>query len=336
MKKLLYLTCFIVLLTGCLDISVLTDDIDVRLSEHSDILTEVIPYDDSVKIIGLISKYEGDPFLDLVMDTAEEKLGLQGYQVIRKSPYSYTNTINEQNKILIEYIYSGIDGIILIPNDTIAINQSIALATQQGIPVVIVDTPIDTDDLAVRNPDLELVAYVQINNEQAAYDALNQFLTNDLDTYNAILINGDMNNTNAIQRRDGFKNAITNHSNATLLREYDGGWQEHFSYAHIMDEFEMYSDTNLVVCGNDRMAIGAILALNELNLLDQVTVTGFDGIDDAYDAILNDQLAYTVKQNPPDFGIIAAEIITVLLNDKNIDSYNYIETQTITKELINQ
>ena len=50
------------------------------------------------------------------------------------------------------------------------------------------------------------------------------------------------------------------------------------------------------IAGNDEMALGAINALKEAEKLDQVKVLGFDGNQDAADAVKNGEMVATVLQ----------------------------------------
>ncbi len=51
-----------------------------------------------------------------------------------------------------------------------------------------------------------------------------------------------------------------------------------------------------VIAGNDEMALGAINALKEAKKLDQVKVLGFDGNQDAADAVTSGEMVATVLQ----------------------------------------
>jgi erythritol transport system substrate-binding protein len=55
-------------------------------------------------------------------------------------------------------------------------------------------------------------------------------------------------------------------------------------------------DIKGVIAGNDEMALGAINALKEAKKLDQVKVLGFDGNQDAVDAVKSGEMVATVLQ----------------------------------------
>ena len=55
-------------------------------------------------------------------------------------------------------------------------------------------------------------------------------------------------------------------------------------------------DINGVIAGNDEMALGAINALKAANKLQQVKVLGFDGNQDAVNAVKNGEMVASVLQ----------------------------------------
>lgn len=305
--------------------------IESRYSE--DILSE--DFNEEIPIIGLISKYDGDPFLDGIMNSAAEVLEANGYHTIIKSPYSYSNTVSEQKKIMDEFTISGVDGIILIPNDAIELNSYIEEALKRGIPIVIPDTPIDMNDIRERFPSMETISFVQISNYKAANNAATRFFAETDQKFKCFLMNGDLSNPNAVERRSGIVDAIDRNETVTLEGEDDGGWQEHLAYEIIINRYSSGQFYNLIMCANDRMAIGVTLALKDLNLLDKVTVTGFDGIDDALIAVEEGHLAYTVMQIPEDFGHKSAEVMMKFhkmdSEKTKVDLINIVETKIITK-----
>ncbi len=254
MKLALYLSVLMVILTSCKPSS--------QLDENN------IPYDDDMPVIGLVSKYTGGYFMDTVIMTAQDLLNDSGYYTVSKSPSSYTDAVTQQISIIEEFILSDVDGIILIPADSQALNPIIARALNAGIAIVIVDTPIDTDDLFEMDVNEDLLSFVLIDNYTAAYDAANTYFNTLTGSYNSLVISGDISNSHAIERRDGVIDAIADNDNVDLVKFVDGKWQEHIAYQIVLDELAEDDSINLISCSNDGMAIGAILALKEMNLED--------------------------------------------------------------------
>lgn len=317
MKLVLYLSVLMMFLTSC------------QPSSQSD-----ETFDDDIPVIGLVSKYSGGYFMDTVIMTTQDLLNESGYYTVSKSPSSYIDAVPQQISIIEEFILSDVDGIILLPSDSQALNPIIARALNAGIAIVIVDTPIDTDDLFAMDVNENLLSFVLINNYTAAYDAADTYFNTLTGSYNSLVISGDITNSHAVERRDGVIDAISDNDNVNLVKYVDGKWQEHIAYQIVLDELAEDDSINLISCSNDGMAIGAILALKELNLEDVIKVTGFDASAPALEAIINGELEYTVLQEPTDFGVKAAEVMMELIEDGSTDRYHFVETIFITEGMI--
>ena len=68
-----------------------------------------------------------------------------------------------------------------------------------------------------------------------------------------------------------------------------------------------------VFASNDNMGLGAIEALKNADMLDQVFVVGFDANPDAAESVLAGEMSATVAQNPYNMGAIGVESVMTLL-----------------------
>jgi len=288
----------------------------------------MIPYDENTKIIGLISKYESDPFLNEIINICINDLKEEGYYPIAKSPISYTDSIGEQKRILQEFIISEVDGIVIIPDHDIALNDLISDASLKEIPVVIVDTPINTSNLISRGADISEISFVVIDNYMAAYSALNNYITESQKNENCIILAGDLSNENARNRLEGFLDAIES-SNFDLVDIIECDWQENEAYNRIVDVIESDVEFSMIISSNDRMAMGALSALKEYNLDENIKLSGFDATGDGLEALRNGDLEFNVYQNPKEFGNMAIEVLEELMSESS-ELYHYIASQYIT------
>ena len=75
----------------------------------------------------------------------------------------------------------------------------------------------------------------------------------------------------------------------------------------------IFPKIDAVVCGNDQMAFGAIIALKAANRLQGCLVSGVDAVDEALDAVATGELAQTIKQD----GIAQANGVVTILDQIN-------------------
>ncbi len=72
-------------------------------------------------------------------------------------------------------------------------------------------------------------------------------------------------------------------------------------------------DLQLIVCGNDGMAIGALSAVEEAGLESQISIIGFDAVSEALNNVKSGKFLATVAQYPANMGIMGVEAMVELL-----------------------
>lgn len=335
MKTKILVGFFIILaLTSCQrstrsDYEILIENqIMQRVQENEDVL----PYDEDIPIVAFVSKYEGDPFLDQVANSSKGLLENEDIYVLIKSPVSPYESCYSQIKILDELIESRVDGIILIPTNDIELNTTIKKGLEAGIHFVILDTMINLENAEAIGMPYKDMSFVVIDNYKELNQALEKHFSGLNEPYNALVLTGDLNHPNAREREVAAITAISNSKWVTHYGSFDAKWQEDLAYKVIKTEFEKSSSINMIIAGNDRMALGSIVYLKENNLLDKVMIIGFDGTPDGLKAIENGSLALTISQKPEDFAKMSAEIIIKKLKGEKTSLFNYVPTSTIKKE----
>ncbi|MFC1235959.1 LacI family DNA-binding transcriptional regulator [Vibrio sp. F74] len=90
-------------------------------------------------------------------------------------------------------------------------------------------------------------------------------------------------------------------ANKHICYQYQGNWQAQSGYLAVRDAFAKQIHFDAIVVASDQMALGALRALDEVNIPvpEQVAVVGFDGIEDS--AYFNPPLT-TIKQNFTEIG----------------------------------
>ncbi|HUG60755.1 MAG TPA: sugar ABC transporter substrate-binding protein [Methylomirabilota bacterium] len=114
-----------------------------------------------------------------------------------------------------------------------------------------------------------------------------------------VAIGGILSNVPAIERKLGLDQAIADNAGVTLLDYQAADWNETKAYEIMQAWLTRYgADIKGVWAANDGMAIGALEALRQEGLAGSVPVTGIDGIEAAYSAIGDGEMAGTVAWDP--------------------------------------
>jgi ABC-type sugar transport system substrate-binding protein len=288
---------------------------------------DVYSFNEEILKVGLISKYYGDPFLDRIITGLTDEIDDGNIHYVYKSPYSYSDTVEYQKRILKEFINSGLDYIVIIPTHSSAFNDLIIDALSKGINIIIVDTPLEDFDYSKKY--LGHLSIVSLNNYQAAYDSANDYFEDFDRELDVLLFTGNLENIHAKDRRDGFIDAIEDHD-MNLKRVIDAKWQELAAYQTIMNYgLTELNELDLIICSNDRMAFGVYEALVELGIDDEIVVSGFDGVETAIKYVREKKFVFTVQHKPSSYSKKIIEIILELDEFQENQTTYYVDYKTI-------
>lgn len=187
------------------------------------------------------------------------------------------------------FISQKVDAIIVIPVDTDAAGPMTAKAQAAKIPLVYVNRrPSDAP---------KGVPYVGSDSLYAGTVEMEQLAKLANGKGNVVILIGDPANEAAVLRTKGCKDVVAKNPGMKVTKEQSGNWQRDKGLA-IMENWIQSGETIDVVCANnDEMALGAIQALKNANLLDKVLVGGVDATKDALAAMKAKELEVTVFQD---------------------------------------
>ena len=187
------------------------------------------------------------------------------------------------------FISQKVDAIIVIPVDTDAAGPMTAKAQAAKIPLVYVNRrPSDSP---------AGVPYVGSDSLYAGTVEMEQLAKLANGKGNVVILIGDPANEAAVLRTKGCKDVVAKNPGMKVTKEQSGNWQRDKGLA-IMENWIQSGETIDVVCANnDEMALGAIQALKNANLLDKVLVGGVDATKDALAAMKAKDLEVTVFQD---------------------------------------
>jgi ribose transport system substrate-binding protein len=84
------------------------------------------------------------------------------------------------------------------------------------------------------------------------------------------------------------------------------------------------------------MALGAVEAAREAGNLKDVTIVGFDAIEDALNAIEKGDMAATVAQQPDLLGKLSVEFAAQIIDGESVEKEQLIEVKLVTPENVDQ
>jgi erythritol transport system substrate-binding protein len=235
--------------------------------------------------IAIITVDPSNPYWKAEVDTAQAAAKKLGYQT---TTGAHKNKPDQQSSLIETAINAKVKGIVLDPAGAKESISAIQKAVDANIPVVLVNAEIDKTGLAK--------AQIVSNNAQGATVGAEAW-AKAMDykgTY--VELFGNPSDNNAQVRSDGYKAVISQYPDLKVVGKEIANWDRQEGQAKMEALLSAHPDINGVISGNDEMALGAINALKAANKLSKVKVLGFDGNQDAANAVKAGELVATVLQ----------------------------------------
>jgi ribose transport system substrate-binding protein len=262
----------------------------------------------------------GNPFWALVEQGAVQAGADYGVDVQVVAP-SAESDIPGQIALIEDNTAQGAAGMAIAVTDAVALNPAIQAAMDQGVKVVWVDS----------GGDNEGVTYIGTDNAVGAALA-GKYLCDNLEPGSKVaILQGLITTTTGMARADGSKAAVTE-CGLDLVMEVPANWDRAQGLAATEDIITQHPDLAGIFGSNDEMALGAVEALRAADLLDQVTVVGYDANPDAREAVLAGDMEATIAQNPINMGYFGVESLIKLINGETLEPTIDTGVELITAE----
>ena len=262
----------------------------------------------------------GNPFWAAAQRGAEEKAAELGVEVVVLSPPTESD-VPAQIAQLEDQLAKGVDGIVLAPTDPNALAPVVDEALADGVPVVFIDT---------RGAN-EGVTYIGTDNQMGAALAANHICDNVEAGSDVAILQGIITQSTGKKRADGSREGLSA-CGLNIVAEQTGEWDRAKGMAVMENIITGNPNLKAVFASNDNMGLGAIEALKNADMLDQVFVVGFDANPDAAESVLAGEMAATVAQNPYNMGAIGVESVMALIGGGSLDAVIDTGTVLVTSE----
>ena len=149
-------------------------------------------------------------------------------------------------------VASGINLLIVAPNQVATISPAIDRAYEKGIPVIVFERKTDSN---------KYTAFMGADNHEMGR-LMGEYVATQLNGRGKVMeIMGLKGSSPAIDRHNGFKEAIGKYPQIELVTTLQGDWTEKSGYEAVINYKGNLSDIDYVFGQNDRMALGARKAL---------------------------------------------------------------------------
>ena len=246
-----------------------------------------------------------------------------------------------QYKQVQEMLNQGIDVLVIAPNDSNNEARCVKAAKERHVPVISYDRLVSNSNVDV---------YISFDNTQVGV-IMATYLTEHVPEGGYIIIGGSENDSNTKMLYEGAMSVLNPYIDKgdiqILANTWVDGWIRESAYDFMREELKTYKDdVKAIICGNDSLAWGAIDALSEAQIAEQVQVTGQDADLVACQRIVTGKQALTVYKPIDKLVEKTVELCTKLVNGETIKSdgmindgtydvpYIYIGVEEVTKDNI--
>lgn len=239
------------------------------------------------KKIAVIVSTLNNPWFVFLAQTAAAKAQSLGYE---------TKIFDSQNNTALETdhfenaIASGYKAILFNSTDANGSVVNVNKAKAAGVPVFCMDREVNTVNGATSQILSDSYSgcvnlgkyFVQAMHKKGKY----------------VELLGLVADNNTWSRSKGFHSVVDNYPGLQMVAQQSADFDRNKAMEVLESILQAHPDITAVFCGNDAMAMGAYQALAAAGKADKVKVMGFDGAEDAVQAVKDGKLLATEMQFP--------------------------------------
>lgn len=257
---------------------------------------------------------------------AAQELTAQGEQidVIWKGPLREDDR-EQQIQVVEGFTTQGVNGIVLAPLDNRALVRPVAEAQRAGVPTVIIDSGLESDDI---------VSFVATDNRKGgslAAERMGQLLNG---KGKVLVLRYAEGSASTTEREEGFLETIKKFPDIQLVStdQYAGATRDTAKRAseNLLNRFG--DDVQGIFTPNESSTAGMLLALQDIGKAGKVSFVGFDTSQTFIDAINTNQLHGIVVQNPFNMGYLGVKTMVDSLLGRPVNKKIDTGVMLVTKD----
>lgn len=233
-------------------------------------------------------------------------------QVIWKGPLREDDR-EQQVQVVEGFTAQGLDGLVLAPLDDRALVRPVEEAKQAGVPTVIIDSDLQTEDF------VSFVATDNTKGGQLAADRMGELLGG---KGNVLVLRLQEGSASTTQRENGFLERIRSKYPGIQVvssDQYAGSTRETAKRAseNLLNRFG--ADIHGIFTPNESTTDGMLLALQDVGKAGQVKLVGFDASPSMVAALRSGQIHGLVVQNPMRMGYLGVKTMVAHLKGQPVE-----------------
>jgi ribose transport system substrate-binding protein len=268
--------------------------------------------------IGLSVSTLNNPFFVSLRDGAQQAADDAGAELVISD--AQNDTAQQQDDIQ-NFITQQVNVILVNPVDSDAVVPAVEAANDAGIPVIALDRKASGGDV------VSTIASDNVQGGKMAGEELIRLVSSG----NVAQLEGIPGTDPARDRGEGFQDAIDAQSSVKVVASQTADFDRSEGLTVTENIMQANSDIKGIFAQNDEMALGAVQALGD-QAGDDIKLVGFDGGEDALNAIQDGTMNATIAQQPDKMGSQGVETAISVINGESVEENIPVEVNLVTPE----
>ncbi len=278
---------------------------------------------EKIKVSYLVSNFN-DNFLSKIAESARSA----NSDAVEVELFDAQDDVVRQNDQAVTTLMGNPDAVLAIAVETSSVMPMVEACREAGVPLIFVNrNPFRgreiPDGVYIFAPDTRL---------EGEYPA--KYACEALGGKGGVAIIRGGNHEAAVNRTDGAKRIVAQYPDMRVVAEDSGEWFREPGLRVAENILTTHGDEiNAFLCNNDEMALGALLAIDNLGRSEQgIIVTGVDGVPEGLESIKQGRLAATVYQDPEEQGAGAVAFAVRVAKGEKMPQEAVLTVNLITKD----
>lgn len=274
--------------------------------------------------IDFIVKTGGGQYWDSVYLGAHQASKEFNVNMTFKAPDSEQN-ITRQEELFLDALEKKVDAIVLAASDYKGMKDSVEKAYERKIPVITVDSGVDSD---------KVVSRISTDNFEAGKMAGEKLVNIVGESAHVAIINFVKGSESADKREDGVLSVLKEHPGIKLVSKQYSYSNEKLAYTLTKDMLLIHDKIDGIITLNALASLGAAQAIEELGLTGKVKLIAFDNTPLEIQYLEKGIIDAIVVQNPFAMGYLGVKHAAMAARGIKVDREVNIETKIIDRSNI--
>jgi ribose transport system substrate-binding protein len=278
--------------------------------------------------IALVLKTLNNPFFIDMKKGAEDTAARLGATLIVQAAEREVD-VDKQMQIIENLIQSKVSALCVTPSGSKEVVPAIVKANRAAIPVVIVDTRVDSQ--ALKQAGGQVAGFIGSDNFEGGKLA-GEFIVKRLGGKGKVaILEGIPGHETGDSRLKGFHSALEGHPEVQVVASQTANWERDQGYNVFQNILQSHPDVQALFACSDLMALGAVEAIASAKKTGTIAVVGFDAFSEAREAVQKGTMDATIAQSPYEMGSRAVENAFRLLKGEKVEEDISVKIQLITR-----